>query len=307
MVKTSFYRAFEDRFRGSRELIKSRLKVYLPFIIPLKQYYPDSHGVDLGCGRGEWLELMREHGVTVQGFDLDHGMLDATRELGLNVINGEAIKSLQSLAAESQMLVTGFHLAEHLPFEALQILIQESLRVLRPGGLLILETPNAENIIVGTEKFYLDPTHQRPIPLQLLSFMAEYYGFNRVKVIRLQESPEIINDNTLALLNVLYDVSPDYAIVAQKAGDPIVDSATTMAFDVDYGVSLESLLNRYYIQQRSQTETLNQASTQLNIVEEKLQRAESLLDMIFNSYAWRLTAPLRLIHKLFINIFRKQS
>lgn len=307
MFKTSFYRAFEDRFRGSRDLIKSRLDVYLPFITPLKQHYPDTHGIDLGCGRGEWLELMHEHGISVQGFDLDLGMLDATRELGLNAIYGDAIQSLQSLAAESQILVTGFHLAEHLPFEALQILMQESLRVLRPGGLLILETPNAENIIVGTEKFYLDPTHQRPIPLQLLSFMAEYFGFNRVKVIRLQEPPEVSNSDTLTLLDVLHGVSPDYAIVAQKAGNAIITSATKLAFDANYGTSLEEILDRYRIQQQSQAATLNRVSAQLSLAEIRLQQAESYLDMIINSYAWRLTAPLRFIHKLVITIFRKQS
>jgi len=276
VVDASFYRAFEDRYRGSRELIKSRLTVYLPFVLPLKQFDGDCQGIDLGCGRGEWLELMQENGIDVQGIDLDQGMLDAAHGLGLNVSHGDAILSLQSLASESQIMVTGFHLAEHLPFELLQTLIQESLRVLKPGGLLILETPNPENIVVGTANFYLDPTHQRPIPSQLLAFMAEYCGFKKVKVLRLQESPELASGNTPALISVLNGVSPDYAVVAQKGGAPEIFAATTPAFEADYGLSLESLATRY----DQQTEA-------------RAQQVEQQLAAIYESASWQITRPLR--------------
>lgn len=278
MVDVGFYRAFEDLHRGSRELIKSRLVVYLPFILPLKPFYGVCQGIDLGCGRGEWLQLMQENEIDLQGVDLDQGMLDAARERGLKVSHGDAIQSLQSLDSESQMLVTGFHLAEHLHFDLLQTLIQESLRVLQPGGLLILETPNPENIVVGTANFYLDPTHQRPIPFQLLSFMIEYYGFKKVKMLRLQEPEGLAGNNALSLLSVLNGVSPDYAVVAQKGGASEIIAAIAPAFEVDYGLSLESLANKYDQQ-----------------IKAKAHEAEITLNAIRNSMSWRITAPLRAI------------
>ena len=85
-----------------------------------------------------------------------------------------------------------------------------------PGGLLIMETPNPENIVVATRNFYLDPTHQRPIPPMLLAFVAEYAGFARVKTLRLQESKELVNKGDVSLQDVFAGASPDYAVVAQK-------------------------------------------------------------------------------------------
>lgn len=273
MSDINFYRAFEDRFRGSRVDIKSRLKVYLPFILPIQQFYGSSQGVDLGCGRGEWLELMQENAMDVQGIDLDQGMLDVARERGLKVIHGDAIKSLQSLSDESQMLVSGFHLAEHLPFEVLQVLIQESLRVLKPGGLMILETPNPENIVVGTANFYLDPTHQQPIPSQLLSFLVEYSGFDKVKILRLQEPVGLASNAALSLLDVLNGVSPDYAVVAQKGGAAEMSAAIAPAFEVDYGLSLEKLASSYDVQ--------------MKVKIQQGEQAKATLDGIQNTLLWR--------------------
>ncbi|MFH2139911.1 MAG: class I SAM-dependent methyltransferase [Pseudomonadota bacterium] len=282
----TFYRAFEDRYRGSRELIKSRLAVYLPYVLPLKQFFPDSLGVDLGCGRGEWLELMQENSLNVQGIDLDQGMLEVAHKRGLKVQLGDAIEYLQTLAPESQTIISGFHLAEHLPFEVLQILIQQALRVLKPGGLLILETPNPENIVVGTENFYLDPSHQQPIPSLLLSFMVEHAGFRRVKILRIQESADLADNDSLTLMNVLNGVSPDYAVLAQKGGNEDALAATAIAFNGDYGLSLEKLATCYDIQRKTkekQAELLainaealaRQAEAKAQQAEAKAQQAEA--------------------------------
>ena len=299
MADSNFYRAFEERHRGSQDLIKSRLTVYLPFILPLRQFDDALLGIDLGCGRGEWLELMQENELDVQGVDLDQGMLDAARERNLNVRQGDAIQALQSLTPESQMLVSGFHIAEHLPFEVLKTLIDESLRVLKAGGLLILETPNPENIVVGTTSFYLDPTHKQPIPFQLLSFMAEYSGFEKVKVLRLQELIGLADNDALTLLSVLNGVSPDYAVVAQKGGAPEIAAATAQVFEADYGLSLESLANSYDQQVKAKAQQAEliaqQAQDKAQQAETKAQQAEIALCAINNSTSWRLTAPLRMI------------
>lgn len=243
-MTSDFYRDFEDRYRGSRELIKDRQLVYLPYILPLKDIYETCSAIDLGCGRGEWLEILIEHGFTPLGVDLDEGMLEACSTLGLPTQNTDALTALRSLESESQVVVSGFHIAEHIPFPALQELVSESLRVLKPGGLLILETPNAENLVVGTNNFYLDPTHERPIPHLLLGFLTEHCGFARTKLLRLQESPLLIDAADVSLFQVLEGASPDYAIVAQKAGELMMEKFDN-AFAAHHGIALNELATRY--------------------------------------------------------------
>lgn len=244
-MSTPFYRAFEDRHRGSRELIKGRLTVYLPFIEHLIEIYPDSLVIDVGCGRGEWLELLGEHGVDARGIDQDLGMLEACQSLGLPAEQGDALEALRAMPDESVAAVTGFHIAEHIPFEQLQELFAEAFRIIKPAGLLILETPNAENLVVGTHNFYLDPTHERPIPQLLLSFLAEHAGFFRNKILRLQEDPQLLKEDHVSLFQVLGGVSPDYAVVAQKNDQIERLSLFDDLFEKEFGVSLGFLAKKY--------------------------------------------------------------
>ena len=245
MTDTGFYRAFEDRYRGSRELIAGRLRVYLPFIEGLKAALPGGRGVDIGCGRGEWLELLASAGFECQGIDLDDGMLAACIERGLPAERADAIEWLRAQADASLALVSAFHVAEHLPFDVLQVLVAEARRVLAPGGLLILETPNPENLAVGTESFYLDPTHVRPLPAALLAFLPEFHGFARTRVLRLQHDPALMSAQWLGLREVLEGVSPDYAIVAQSPAPEAVAAALDAAFAVDDGISRTVLAERH--------------------------------------------------------------
>ncbi len=245
-MDTQFYRAFEDRFRGSCELITERLRVYLPFIAALLEIYPQAQAIDLGSGRGEWLSLLVESGMQAIGIDNNDAMLDEARTRGLNVICQDAMTYLQTLPDASQALISAFHFVEHIPFEKLMLLVKEALRVLKPGGLLILETPNSENLMVGSSQFYLDPTHQRPIPAPLLAFLTEYCGFNKIKILRLQETIQA-HQPSITLADVLLGVSSDYAIVAQKATDTLNTSKIDALFSQTYGVSLDELAHAYHV------------------------------------------------------------
>ncbi|MCX7105177.1 MAG: class I SAM-dependent methyltransferase [Methylococcales bacterium] len=287
-MSVDFYRAFEERYRGSQEQIKSRLRVYIPFIKPLIGLYEDAKAVDLGCGRGEWLELLKEEGFDAQGVDLDEGMLLACKALGLNTQVGEAVGFLKELPKASQVVVSGFHLVEHIPFADVQTLVQEALRVLKPGGLLILETPNPENIVVGSSNFYLDPTHQRPIPPLLLAFLPEHYGYEKTKIVRLQESTELHGTKPPRLLDVLNGASPDYSIVARKKGNAKILAATKKAFSKEYGLTLDNLAVRYD----------QEAEAKANQAEAKANQAEIALIAISNSTSWRLTEPLRWVSRI---------
>lgn len=245
MSVVSFYRAFEDRYRGSRELIRGRLEAYRPFITPLLALHRPATAIDLGCGRGEWLELLRDAGFQAHGVDMDAGMLASCTERGLSVSLEDAPTYLRKLDEASQSIVSAFHFVEHIPFEVLRTLVAEALRVLKPGGLLILETPNPENLVVGAHSFYLDPTHHRPIPPLLLSFLVDHSGFGRVQVQRLQEAPELHKGADVSLMTVLEGASPDYAVVAQKSGSAEFMQPLDAAFAAPSGITLHELAARY--------------------------------------------------------------
>jgi O-antigen chain-terminating methyltransferase len=223
--------------------------------------------------------------------DLDEGMLSACRGLGLRVETADAVAYLQKQASESALVVTAFHLVEHMAFDALRHLVSEALRVLRPGGLLILETPNPENLAVATQGFYLDPTHERPIPPGLLSFVPEYYGYERVKVLRLQENPAVLTNPSLSLNDVLGGASPDYAVVAQKQTSPETGDLLDRVWAQPYGVSSEALAELYRYQTTERIWTMvQQMQLQVSQIESKY-IAE--LARVYASTSWRITAPLR--------------
>lgn len=334
MSASNFYRAFEDRYRGSRELIRSRLQVYNPFIAPLLELHHPAAAIDLGCGRGEWLELLQDTGFQAHGVDMDAGMLASCVQRGLSVSQEDAVTHLRQLDDESQSIVSGFHLVEHVPFHVLETLVAEALRVLRPGGLLILETPNPENLVVGTHSFYLDPTHQRPIPPLLLAFVVSHMGFERLHTLRLQEAPDLHEDVQVSLMTVLEGVSPDYAVVAQKTGPAELMNPLNSAFSAPYGITLHELAGRYddQIKQRfagfkqsvsgldqhfsaleqrleafmSQTKQqldaanhaaqmhMAQTSEAMKAMSASLNAAQTECNALRESWSWRVTAPLRM-------------
>lgn len=267
-IHEGFYRAFEDKYRGSRESVRSRLRIYLPFVAPLKSIYDAPSAVDLGCGRGEWLELLTSAGFDALGVDLDSGMLAACYENGLRATKEDAITFLEKLADESQTVISGFHIAEHLSFSQLQALVYEALRALKPAGVLILETPNPENFKVASLTFYRDPTHRNPLPPELLSFLPEYYGFGRVKILRLQENPELLNLATPSLDQVLGGASPDYAVLAQKPAERALAQLFDSSFDMEVGLCGDVLIRRFDREFSTQNERVAALDARLQAVQD---------------------------------------
>jgi SAM-dependent methyltransferase len=316
-----FYRALEEKYRGSRDLITDRLRVYLPFIRPLMQTTAEGQVIDLGCGRGEWLELLIKEGFKPTGVDLDEGMLEACHQLGLPAVKADALDLLSKTESNSQLAVSAFHVVEHISFEQLRTLVSQAMRVLKPGGVLILETPNPENIVVSTRNFYLDPTHKQPIPPQLLAFVVEFEGFERVKTLRLQEPKDIASRENIGLTEVFNFVSPDYAVIAQKKADSLLMAKSQELFDADYGISLDTLsskldqrLARIEAQSFQGIELAQQAEAKAQQAEAKAQQAEAKaqqaeakaqqadsaseqhlaqLRKVYASKSWRFIAPLR--------------
>jgi O-antigen chain-terminating methyltransferase len=224
------YLEFEERFRGSREDIRQRLQVYLPLVA--KSLAGARRAVlDLGCGRGEWLELVREQGWQGLGVDCNRAMLEQCRQRGLEVVEGQTLAYLRSLPDASLGVVTAFQLVEHLPPQDLQTLLHETVRVLQPGGLAVFETPNPENLVVGSCDFYRDLGHVRPLHPDTLRVLAEQHGLVRVEVLRLNshclgDPPEPLPwhhplagylNPIMAMIQQRLFAAPDFAVVGRKA------------------------------------------------------------------------------------------
>lgn len=217
----AFYAVFEDRHRGTRAEIKDRLRVYLPHVARAGAGTPERPVLDLGCGRGEWLELLKENGFTARGADLNLPALALCRELGLDVAGSDALACLRSLPARSVGMVTGFHIVEHLPFPVQVELMKQIRRVLVDGGLAVLETPNPANVLVGACDFYTDPTHRSPLPSALTRFLFEYAGFTDIRVLFLQPcaAQDRVPDGEgplAARLNDCFYGPRDYGVIGTK-------------------------------------------------------------------------------------------
>jgi O-antigen chain-terminating methyltransferase len=217
----SLYAAFEDVFRGTREEIKAKQSVYLPLLREHGIGSPNMPILDLGCGRGEWLELLREAGLQARGIDCNEIVIEYCKSAGLDVVHGDALSCLRALPDASLGALTSFHMIEHLPFDVILTLIDEALRALKTGGILILETPNPQNILVGSHTFYLDPTHLKPLPSAMVRFFVEARGFCNVQVRELNPYPASVRfaDDGKGLANRLNDYlygAQDYAVIGQK-------------------------------------------------------------------------------------------
>ena len=223
----SVYTAFENRFRGSREEIRARQRNDVALFAGLAPV------VDLGCGRGEFLELLREAGIEGRGVEGNANVVRECREKGLDVVAGDLVEFLRAQVPASLGGVFAAQVVEHLPPPSLGALLGEAHRALRKGGLLVLETVNAASALAFHEVFVRDLTHERPLHPETLRFMAAAAGFAEARIdmrspvpddVRLALLPsgvlappatKVINENA-ARLNALLFAPLDFALLARR-------------------------------------------------------------------------------------------
>jgi len=173
-----------EAFRGGEDEIRHRLDGYLPVLQGAAPV------LDLGCGRGELLVMLREAGVEAAGVESDPALVQSALRRGLEVTRGDALESLRSRPAESSGAITAIHVLEHLdPAVALE-LICEARRVLRPGGTLLVECPNPHTLRVGAADYWIDPTHRRPLPPETLELFAIASGLEVERLDFLRPYPD---------------------------------------------------------------------------------------------------------------------
>jgi 2-polyprenyl-3-methyl-5-hydroxy-6-metoxy-1,4-benzoquinol methylase len=214
-----FYTAFEDRFRGSMEDIKSRLQVYLPYVQRAIVETQTNRVLDIGCGRGEWLELLQAQNISAVGVDMNTDMVRKCNSRGLEAHCADAITYLRAMPKASVAVVTGFHIIEHLPFPTMIAMIDAAFEALCENGIVIFETPNPENLNVGACTFYYDPTHLHPIVPAFAEFTVLQRGFKVAEIVRLhpRHTEQLQDSSEVALrLNEIVYGPQDFAVIAKK-------------------------------------------------------------------------------------------
>jgi O-antigen chain-terminating methyltransferase len=177
IIDDGLYVALENHFRGSRDLVAERQREYLDSLPGT--ITAETPLVDLGCGRGEWLSVLRDLKIPALGVDSNTVCAEECRENGLAFEQKDLLEFLEARADQSVGAFTMFQVLEHLPFPVLVEALRHIRRTLVPGGLLIAEVPNAKNLRVASGTFWIDPTHQRPLFPELLLFLATEVGFKK--------------------------------------------------------------------------------------------------------------------------------
>jgi SAM-dependent methyltransferase len=199
------YVELELHYRGAEEEIRDRIAAYLPYLESL----PDGAPVlDLGCGRGEALALLRDHGIAGRGVDASARMVELCRERGVEAEVGDLFAMLAGVPEASLGGVVSFHVVEHLPLGALERLVGLAWRALRAGGVLILETPNPLSVVMAARNFWRDPTHQRPVHPDSLKLMYDLAGFDEVQQLDLRPFPPSARLPEIALTDLPAEQRP---------------------------------------------------------------------------------------------------
>lgn len=211
------YARFAERFRGDAAYVRDGQKFYLPY------FHGRARVLDLGCGRGEFLELMKENGIPARGVDCDAESVALCRQKQLDVEQADLFSFLAGLPADSLDGIFSAQVVEHLPPGRVPELVTLAAQKLEPGGVLAIETPNPECLAIFATNFYLDPTHVRPVPAALLHFLFEENGLGSIEVRQLAPAAEVFPEiaalagvDGLAAFQQRFFGGLDYVIIGRK-------------------------------------------------------------------------------------------
>jgi O-antigen chain-terminating methyltransferase len=206
------YSKFAERFRGTEEYVKAGQQLYLPYFEGCRNV------LDIGCGRGEFLEVMRDASIPARGIDVGAESVAVCRLKGLDAEIADVFPYLASMEEGALDGIFCSQVVEHLPPERLPEMIRLCAERLARGGVIVIETPNPECLAIFGTHFYLDPTHTRPVPHPLLMFYLEEYGVGLMQLRRL--SPAVETMPSLGSLpddfrGAFFDAL-DYAVIGRK-------------------------------------------------------------------------------------------
>ena len=319
-LNEEYYLKFENAFRGSRKEIIERLKIYIPLLSATKQAYKGQLcGIDIGCGRGEWLELCNKNNVKLIWVDLNASMVQLCLDKGWPAIQEDAKSYLERQNDMSFGIISLFHVIEHLERNYFQELVVQALRVLTPSGILLMETPNSDNLLVASKGFYADPTHLRPIHPETTCFELMYLGYSWAKPYYINGHSSYRESDPLGLTSLLAGTALDVVIIAQKSGiDGQLQPEDTWSKALRENETTMQAATRIDSEQHQQflqfTERCNQIEAMANaainsaelahrnivlsqqnieLANLNIEQAHQRITALYNSRIWKATDPLR--------------
>ncbi len=215
-MNKDFYFEFEKQFRGTRDNIIKRLSVYDDLLKTLVYKFDNPNVLDIGCGRGEWLEKCIENDLDSVGIDSDEQMINFCLDNGLKVEKGDLFQVLPLIPSSTYTLVSCFHVIEHLTSDQIFILFSEIYRILKDDGIVLIETPSIDNLLVSCKTFYLDPTHINHINPEGVLFLLNNIGFYDSKYFLLNSGP-LSEVEPVHLTRILNGVAEDVMLISVKS------------------------------------------------------------------------------------------
>ena len=282
MNYSEFYLAFENKFRGSSESLNHKLIFYDGLLNEILYRFPKCSLLDIGSGRGEWLLKCQQLGIQSTGIDNNLSMYKCCVEKGLNVVQGDALKVLKTFKDNSFQLITSFHFIEHISFELILEVLEQSKRLLVPGGVLILETPSIDNLLVSSKNFYLDPTHTTHIHPEAIKFALDYFDFGESNYFLLN-SAQTSKSKKNELSNLFFGAAQDVAIISR-----LNHSTDQSLFDqnLDWLKSINIEKNTFEIisdYDKQYQKNYNEINHQLNLLRSQIDYLMSIYNRISNS------------------------
>jgi 2-polyprenyl-3-methyl-5-hydroxy-6-metoxy-1,4-benzoquinol methylase len=189
LLNDYLYFPYLNEDRSIEDVIRERVRHYLPFFSATTPPQPPGYLVDIGCGRGEFMDICRDANLPCKGIDINEDMVRHCGDKGHDVTQAGAVAYLQAQADASLRGIISCHVIEHMPAVEMLAFLRLCVRKLAPGGRLVLETPNPKSIF-GLSMFYRDFTHEKPIHPQTMKFLLQELGMQRVDVEELHKAPE---------------------------------------------------------------------------------------------------------------------
>ncbi len=214
-MKSDYYLNFENQFRGESTSINEQFSKYLELIKLSLDVNESSKLLDIGSGRGEWLQICKQVVHECIGIENDSHMVQLCRKKGLNILEDDAILALNKISSNSISIITAFHIIEHMEHKTIINLLSECYRVLNSKGILIIETPSIDNLVVSANNFYVDPTHITHINSDALIFDIRNVGFSDVKEFNIHGGP-LQNDKHSKITRVFNGIAQDLLVIAVK-------------------------------------------------------------------------------------------
>lgn len=237
--------------------------------------------VDLGCGNGDFLKYLKKRKPNLDFYGVDSNDLKFDTKNGKDIkyYHEDILNFLKKEKKGTYDVVTLFHVVEHLPIDYLLQVIVEVYKVLKPEGLMIIETPNIENYEVLSRSFYLDPSHLRPMPKALLEFIAEFTKFNKINCISIND--KAINLNDILINDIFVHQGADLALFAQKKGTLSGNFSNFFNISPQDRYDNTGLMKIYSSQQQAHLKTFSNFASSINSqLENEIKQLQTQIDKL---------------------------